>query len=133
MPAPDVSGMLIVLLQSFNDKPVAVAGPGTRWYVTVVNADGRRGDPPPGVLAAIRTQGTELLAGSKAPAIDATSARLTRDVRWRIEAPLRRADGNYDVNFSYYCGSTCAGGLTAVMSYDSRGWHVLSQQQQWYS
>jgi len=32
-----------------------------------------------------------------------------------ISKPLKRADGDYDVSYTFYCGELCASGNTASM------------------
>jgi hypothetical protein len=47
-----------------------------------------------------------------------------------VGLPMRRPDGDYDVQYNFYCGSLCASWHMAVMRYDAHGWHVVSSQMQ---
>jgi hypothetical protein len=132
--APDIDGLLIVLLQSFAPDPAQSIQPSALWYITVADADGTRHDPSPGVLGSVHIWNIRMVGGSGAPEANAFLTKTPRQLmHYTIEAPRPRQDGNYEVSYAYYCGSLCAAGFTAVMSHDAQGWHILSTNMEWIS
>jgi hypothetical protein len=102
------------------------------WYVAVRGVDGNMGDASPGVLAAVHIPNVHLMPGGAEPTAAAQTTTSNR-VRYSIDTPLKRPDGNYDVAYIYYCGTLCAGSVIAVMSHDAQGWHVVTSKRQWIS
>lgn len=132
-PPPDPDGLVITLLQSLAEKEPATPQPRSHWYITVMQPNGTPGDPSTRALASIHIPGADLFPGSKAPAAPPSDTTVSRDVRYSVDLPLRRPDGNYDVNLGYYCGSLCAGSSTYVMAHDAHGWRIVSHTMNWIS
>jgi hypothetical protein len=40
--------------------------------------------------------------------------------------PTRRDDGDYDVQYGFWCGTLCASDHAAVLRHDGTAWHVVS-------
>jgi hypothetical protein len=132
VPAPDLDGLHIALLQAIGSDQATSAQAPADWYVAVRGVDGNMGDASPGVLAAVHIPNVHLMPGGAEPTAAAQTTTSNR-VRYSIDTPLKRPDGNYDVAYIYYCGTLCAGSVIAVMSHDAQGWHVVTSKRQWIS
>ncbi|QNK01459.1 hypothetical protein [Dyella telluris] len=129
-PAPDLQGMAEALIRYQFDPQRTGAGASTRasYFVLLQSPDSSRGtDLAPEVVARLKRDGIETLPGSSwKPPEDPQHPVSPLQMQYSIGLPVRRADGNYDVSFGYYCGSLCAGSYKAVMKHDATGWHVVS-------
>lgn len=133
-PPPDLEDLwLTVLLKMSPSVPPSPGSPGSTWYVSVnVGADNPV-DLPATAIAKARIPGINILPASAVPSTAAGSGAVHGEYHIGIGMPLRRPDGNYDVTYGYYCGALCASSITAVVSHDRWGWHIVSSRTNWVS
>lgn len=132
-PAPDLQGMAEALIRYQFDPQRAGAAASARasYYVRLQSLDGSGVDLAPEVVARLKRDGIETLPGSRwKPPEDPQHPPSPLQMQYSIGLPVRRADGDYDVSFGYYCGSLCAGWYKAIMKHDAAGWHVVSTVMQ---
>ena len=125
--APDVEGLVVALLQheAAAANSYLSSNRTFRFYVSLRRANPvLAGDLPPEVFEKLRGTGLTFLPGSrwKSPG----DVAVSEDASLNVQEPLRRADGDYDVAFNFYCGGLCGSANAAVMRHDDSGWHVLS-------
>jgi hypothetical protein len=84
-------------------------------------------DFPDVLIGRLRDTGLAFLPGStwKAPGSGTT---VGNDMRMTIGEPTRRSVGTFEVIYSFYCGTRCASGNTAIMRRDASGWHVVESR-----
>lgn len=75
----------------------------------------------------LRDVGLPLHPGSALPKRDPRAVNRGL-MAMSVSLPLRRADGDYDVQYGAVCGSLCGSWWAAVMHHDATGWHVISTQ-----
>ncbi|SEI44678.1 hypothetical protein [Frateuria terrea] len=126
--APDLQGVMIALVRyqvtaedgylHANRMPV---------YVSMSWPDGsRKLDLSPAAIQRLADSGLRLFPGSawpsgKAPP-DATMMQMS------VGLPMRRQDGDFDIQYTFWCGALCASWHTAVLRHDANGWHVLTSR-----
>ena len=123
-PAPDLQNLAEVLLrhQIGTDQSRSGGASRTRYFVSIPSPDAKGlVDLSPEITASLKRDGIETYPGSIWK-----QGVGTMDMRFSIDLPVRRPDGNYDVPYGYYCGPLCAGWYTAVMKRDATGWQVVS-------
>ena len=126
-PAPDLNGMMAALLryELSSKNSYTKANSSVRYYVSLQPPGGGASiDLPAEVIAELKGMGIIFLPGSAwTPPGNVISSP---NMRMSIAAPLRRPDGKYDVEYSFYCGGLCGSTHIAVMEHDASGWHVIT-------
>jgi hypothetical protein len=128
-PAPDLNGMMAVLIRHAlpAESTHAIAGDTPRYYVSLhPPGGGSATDLPAEVIVELKGMGVVFLPGSAW--VSPGDVAMSSHWLMMIIAPVRRADGNYDVVYDFYCGTLCASTHVAVMSHDTSGWHVVSSR-----
>lgn len=98
-----------------------------RFYVSV---DGH--DLPREAIAALKDTGIDFRPTNSFKPENPTQ-HVGADWRITIGPLVRRDDGDYEVQWGYYCGSLCAARSTAIVRHESSGWRVVSSAWQWIS
>jgi len=133
-PPPDLEDLwLTILLKMAPSSTPAPGSYGSTWYVSVSTGAEKPVDIPATAIAKAQIPGIKIFPASAAPSATVGSAVTQGDYHIGIGLPLKRPDGNYDVTYSYYCGVVCAASMTAVMSHDHWGWHIISSRMNWIS
>ena len=133
-PPPDLEDLwLTVLLKIAPSKPPSPGGYGSTWYVSVSTGEEKPVDLPATAIAKAQIPGIKILPASAAPTVAAGNSPTQGDYHIGIGIPLKRADGNYDVTYGYYCGVVCAASITSIVSHDQWGWHIVSSRTNWVS
>jgi hypothetical protein len=101
--------------------------PAVRLYVSV---DGQ--DLSAQAIQDLRDTGLEFLPQADFKPSD-PGAHVGTNWRLHIGKMLLRTDGDYEVNWGYYCGTLCAANSTAIVHHDGSGWHVVKSQLHWVS
>lgn len=126
-PPPDLQGVMIALIryQAAGKDGYLRANP-MPLYVSLNWPDGRRPlDLSQDSIRRLADTGLAVFAGSTAPT-PAKNAESNQAMVMGVGLPLRRKDGDYDVNYGFYCGMLCASWHVAVLHHDGKGWHVVS-------
>lgn len=128
-PPPDLQGVMGALIryQTMNSKGYLHQN-RMPVYVSMSWPD----DRPPLDLSAdeidkLDDVGMPLHPGSELPKQDHRAVNLGVMVMG-VSLPVRRADGDYDVQYGAVCGSLCGSWWSAVIHHDASGWHVVSTQ-----
>lgn len=126
-PPPDLQGAMAALIRyQATAKDGYLRANHMPVYVSLSWPDDRRPlDLSKEAIAQLADLGLTLFPGSAAPA-SAKNAASIGFMRMSVNLPLRRKDGDYDVDYGYYCGMLCASWHTAVLHRDAKGWHVVS-------
>ncbi|MET0935329.1 MAG: hypothetical protein ABWX83_05025 [Luteibacter sp.] len=133
-PPPDLEDLwLTVLLKMAPGSAPAPGSSGSTWYVSVGTGADQPVDLPATAIAKVRIAGIKVLPASAAPKVPAGNNVTVGDYHIGIGLPIKRPDGNYDVTYGYYCGALCAASITAVVSHDHWGWHIVSSRTNWVS
>lgn len=128
-PPPDLQGVMDVLIRYQASNPKGYLHQNRMpLYVGMYWPDGR----PPLDLSEAEIHklghlvGASLHPASSKPKTDPRSAPAV--MLMSVGLPLRRGDGDYDVQYGYYCGDLCASWWSAVLHHDASGWHLVSTQ-----
>jgi hypothetical protein len=132
-PPPDLEDLWLTVLLKISPSTTPPAGYGRTWYVSVSTGADKPVDLPATAIAKAQIPGIKILPASAAPSVTAGNGATQGDYHIGIGIPLKRPDGNYDVTYGYYCGVVCAASITAVMSHDHWGWHIVSSRRNWVS
>lgn len=133
-PPPDMEDLwLTVLLKMAPSTTPSPGSPGTTWYVSVSAGSDKPVDLPASAIAKTHIPGITILPASATPSVKAGNGPTPGDYHIGIGLPIKRPDGNYDVTYGYYCGALCAASMTAVVSHDHWGWHIVSSRANWVS
>jgi hypothetical protein len=131
---PDLEDLWLTVLLKMAPSTTPTPGSyGTTWYVSVSTGGDKPVDLPATAIAKTKIPGITILPASAAPTGTVGSSVKQGDYHIGIGIPLKRPDGNYDVTYGYYCGVLCAGSMTAVVSHDHWGWHIVSSRPNWVS
>jgi hypothetical protein len=125
-PAPDLQGVMVALVRyQATAKDGYVRQNRMPLYVSLGWPDGNRQlDLSPDAIRSLADTGLQLFPGSAWPTGKAPPD-LTM-MRMGVGLPLRRPDGDYDVQYGFGCGSLCGSSHSAVLRHDAQGWHVLA-------
>ncbi|PTR33633.1 hypothetical protein C8J98_103396 [Luteibacter sp. OK325] len=132
-PPPDLEDLWLTVLLKISPSTTPPAGYGSTWYVSVSTGADKPVDLPATAIAKAQIPGIKILPASAAPGVTAGNGATQGDYHIGIGIPLKRPDGNYDVTYGYYCGVVCGTSVTAVMSHDHWGWHIVSSRRNWVS
>lgn len=126
-PPPDLQGVMTALIRyQATAKDGYLRANRMPLYVSLSWPDSRRpldlSEAAIGQLADLRLK---LFPGSAAPASPKNAVSIGF-MTMGVNLPLRRKDGDYDVNYGFYCGMLCASWHAAVLHRDAKGWHVVS-------
>jgi hypothetical protein len=133
-PPPDLEDLwLTVLLKMAPSTTPAPGSYGTTWYVSVSTGADKPVDIPATAIAKAQIPGITILPASAAPSGSMSNSATQGNYHIGIGIPLKRPDGNYDVTYGWYCGVVCGSSVTAVMSHDQWGWHIVSSRRNWVS
>jgi hypothetical protein len=133
-PPPDLEDLwLTVLLKMAPSTTPAPGSYGTTWYVSVSTGADKPVDIPATAIAKAQIPGITILPASAAPSGSMSNSATQGNYHIGIGIPLKRSDGNYDVTYGWYCGVVCGSSVTAVMSHDQWGWHIVSSRRNWVS
>jgi hypothetical protein len=133
-PPPDLEDLWLTVLLKISPSTTPSTGSyGRTWYVSVSTGADKPVDLPATAIAKAQIPGIKILPASAAPSVTAGNGATQGDYHIGIGIPLKRPDGNYDVTYGYYCGVVCAASITAVMSHDHWGWHIVSSRRNWVS
>jgi hypothetical protein len=133
-PSPDLEDLWLTVLLKISPSTTPSTGSyGRTWYVSVSTGADKPVDLPATAIAKAQIPGIKILPASAAPSVTAGNGATQGDYHIGIGIPLKRPDGNYDVTYGYYCGVVCAASITAVMSHDRWGWHIVSSRRNWVS
>lgn len=125
-PAPDLQGVMVALVRyQATAKDGYVRASRMPLYVSMGWPDGSRQlDLSPDAIRRLADTSLQLFPGSAWP-----SGKAPPDLtmmRMGVGLPMRRQDGDYDVQYGFWCGTLCASSHTAVLRHDAKGWHVLT-------
>lgn len=133
-PPPDLEDLWLTVLLKIAPSTTPSSGSyGSTWYVSVSMGGDKPVDIPATAIAKAQIPGIKILPASAAPNVTAGNGPPQGDYHVGIDIPLKRPDGNYDVTYGYYCGVMCAASMTAVVSHDHWGWHIVSSRPNWVS
>ena len=132
-PPPDLEDLWLTVLLKISPSTTPPSGYGSTWYVSVSMGGDKPVDLPATAIAKAQIPGIKILPASAAPSVTAGNGATQGDYHIGIGVPLKRPDGNYDVTYGYYCGVVCGTSITAVMSHDHWGWHIVSSRRNWVS
>lgn len=133
-PPPDLEDLwLTVLLKMAPSTTPSPGSYGTTWYVSVSMGGDKPVDMPATAIAKAKIPGIKILPASAVPSTPAGNSTAQGDYHISIGIPLKRPDGNYDVTYGWYCGVLCASSVTALVSHDKWGWHIVSSRTNWVS
>lgn len=127
-PPPDLQGVMVAVIRHQLDAGGYLAGNRMPLYVSLHLPGGDRPvDLSAESIRSLGDTGLQLRAGSdwKAPE---SGAQVHTAMRMGVGTPTRRADGDYDITFGFWCGPLCASSHAAVLRYGSSGWHVISSE-----
>lgn len=127
-PAPDLQGVMVALVRFQATAPDGyVHANRMPLYVSMSWPDGvRQLDLSPDAIHRLGDTGLQLFPGSAWP-----SGKHPPDLtmmRMGVSLPMRRQDGDYDVQYGFWCGTLCASSHTAVLRHDANGWHVVTSR-----
>jgi hypothetical protein len=124
-PAPDLQGVMVALVRyQMTAKDGYLRENRMPLYVSMGWPDGgRQLDLSTDAIRSLADTGLQLFPGSAWPTGKAPPD-LTM-MRMGVGLPMHRPDGDYDVEYGFWCGSLCASSHTAVLRHDARGWRVL--------
>ena len=125
-PPPDLQGVMIAVIRHQLRPGGYLASNRMPLYVSLKSPkDDRMIDLSPESIRSLGDTGLPFLPGSawKAPQ---SGTRVGTTMTMGVGTPTRRPDGNYDITFGFWCGGLCASSHTAVLRYDTSGWHVIS-------
>jgi len=127
-PPPDLQGVMVALVRyQATAKDGYVHANRMPLYVSMSwPAGDRQLDLSAEAIRRLADTGLKLFPGSAWPAGNAPPP-LTM-MRMSVGLPMRRQDGDYDVQYGFYCGDLCASWHTAVLRHDAGGWHVLTSR-----
>lgn len=132
-PPPDLQGVMIAVIRHQLDSGGYLASNRMPTYVSLDAPDGDSAiDLSPDSIRSLGETGLQLLPGSawKAPH---GGAQGHAAMRMGVGTPTRRADGDYDITFGFWCGLLCASSHTAVLRHGTSGWQVISSEMKWIS
>jgi hypothetical protein len=133
-PPPDLEDLWLTVLLKM--APSTTPSPGSQastWYVSVSTGADKPVDIPATAIAKAQIPGITILPASAAPSGSMSNSATQGNYHIGIGIPLKRPDGNYDVTYGWYCGVVCGSSVTAVMSHDQWGWHIVSSRRNWVS
>lgn len=126
---PELQGVMIALLRyQVTAKDGYLRANRMPVYVSMSWPDGsRQVDLSGDAIRGLADTGLALFPGS---AWEAPRSQEPTGVTMRmgVGLPMRRADGDYNVQYGFYCGTLCASSHTAVLHHDAAGWHVVSSR-----
>lgn len=127
-PAPDLQGVMVALVRyQATAKDGYVRANRMPLYVSMGWDHGAHQlDLSPDAIRRLADTGLRLFPGSAWP-----SGKAPPDLtmmRMGVGLPMRRQDGDYDVQYGFGCGSLCGSSHTAVLRHDADGWHVVASQ-----
>jgi hypothetical protein len=125
------------------DDELGAAEALIRWHIATQKLEASRGsarlfvsvegkDLPAQAVEDLRDTGLEYFPhGDFKP----SSQDVTVGSNWSLSIGklVPRADGDYDVDWGYYCGMLCAASSTAVLHHDAGGWDVVKSELHWIS
>ena len=82
-------------------------------------------DLPSEYLKALRSKGLKCYQGSKMP--------MNKGIILEISKPIKRADGDYNVSYTFRCGVLCGSSNKAVLRLNEQGWSVISSKMEFIS
>lgn len=127
-PPPDLQGVMIAVIRHQLDSGGYLASNRMPLYVSLhLPGDDRPIDLSEESIRSLGDTGLQLLAGSdwKVPE---SGAQAHTAMEMGVGTPTRRADGDYDITFGFWCGPRCASSHTAVLRHGTQGWHVISSE-----
>lgn len=124
-PPPDLQGVMVALVRyQATAKDGYVHANRMPLYVSMSWPDGKRQlDLSPGAIQHLADTGLQLFPASAWPSGKAPTLTM---MRMSVGLPMRRPDGDYDVQYGFWCGDLCASWHSAVLRHDAGGWHVLT-------
>lgn len=128
-PAPDLQGVMMALIRyQVTAKDGYLRANPMPLYVALSWPDNRRRlDLSADAIRQLADTGLNLFPGSAKPASTKNAVENT-EMMMGVGLPVHRQDGDYDVNYDFYCGNLCASSHTAVLHRDAKGWHVVSSR-----
>lgn len=129
-PAPDLQGVMVALVRyQATAKDGYVHDNRMPLYVSMSWPDGTRQlDLSADAIRRLAGTGLRLFPGSAWPSGKPPPAPTM--MRMTVGLPMRRQDGDYDVQYGFWCGDLCASWHAAVLRHDAAGWHVLTSNMQ---
>jgi hypothetical protein len=129
-PAPDLQDMMVALVRyQATAKDGYVRANRMPLYVSISWPDSERQlDLSADAIRQLADTGLRLFPGSAWPSGKAPPAATM--MRMNVLLPTRRPDGDYDVQYGFWCGDLCASWHNAVLRHDAKGWHVLSSNME---
>ncbi|MEP7184372.1 MAG: hypothetical protein ABI767_00930 [Rhodanobacter sp.] len=126
-PAPDLQGVMVALVRyQANAKDGYLRANRMPLYVSLYWPDGSRSlDLSGQAIRQLADTGLKLFPGSASPASQ-KDVLTEPTMKMSVGLPMRRQNGDYEVQYGFYCGSLCASWHTAVLHRDEDGWHVLT-------
>lgn len=127
-PPPDMQGVMKAVLRSQLASDGYLASNRMPVYVSIGSPRGDRAiDLSPESIRDLGEIGGQLMPGS-AWQPPPEGMRVGATMRMGLGVPTRRGDGDYDLQFGFYCGSVCGSQHEAVLRHDASGWRVLSSE-----
>lgn len=125
-PPPDLQGVMVAIIRQQLGAGGYLASNRKPLYVALHSPTGdSMVDLSAASIQQLSDTGLELMPGSTWTA-PPSGTRVGPKISMGVGTPLRRADGDYDVTFGFYCGGLCGSGHTAVLRHDASGWRVVS-------
>ena len=130
-PAPDLQGVMMALVRyQATSKDGYLHANRMPLYVSVSWPEGSREvDLSSDAIHKLADSGLKLFPGSAWPTPKDGRMPAATSMRMSVGLPMSRPDGNYDVQYGFYCGDLCASWHTAVLHHDASGWHVVSSHR----
>lgn len=127
-PPPDLQGVMVALIryQATTQGGYLHANDRNKLYVAMRPPNqGKPIDLSPEAIRSLRDLGRTILPGSRWSS-PANPGHIGSEMSMGVGLPRRRADGDYEVDYGFWCGTLCASSHTAVLRHDARGWRVVS-------
>lgn len=128
-PPPDLQGAMAALIryQASAAGGYLRANRETRLYVSMHSTrDGRPIDLSAATIRSLHDLHIAIFPGSEWLPPKEAGRHVGTEMTLGIRLPTRRADGDYEVQYGFWCGTLCASSHTAVLRYGAEGWRVVS-------
>lgn len=127
-PPPDLQGVMKAVLRHELTSGGYLASNRMPVYVSIGSPKGDSAiDLSPESIRDLGEIGVQLMPGS-AWQQPPDGTRVGKTMSMGLGIPTRRADGDYDLQFGFHCGSVCGSQYEAVLRHDASGWRVLSSE-----
>lgn len=127
-PPPDLQGVMRAVLRSQTASGGYLESNRMPVYVSIGSPKGESAiDLSTESIRDLGEIGVQLMPGS-AWQLPPEGTRVGKAMSMSLGIPTRRADGDYDLKFGFFCGGACGSQHEAVLRHDTSGWRVLSSE-----